>query len=73
MCSRPDFEGEEQELDEHLLSLFHRWKGYAELWAGLEGVSEADFIESFCSDMRNRLPELLRQEAKELEGSTGDP
>jgi hypothetical protein len=68
MCNRPDFEGEEQALDERLLSLFHRWKGYTELWVGPEGVPRADLVECFCRDMGDRLPELLHREKKALDG-----
>ena len=73
MCNRPDFEGEELELDQRLVSLFRYWKAYTEFWVELETVSDADLVTAFCDDVRNRLPELLRQEKEEVQEGTGGP
>jgi len=59
MCNRPDFEAEDQELDQRLLSLFHSWKKCQEFWLEPEEIQQTDFIELFCCEIRNWLPKLL--------------
>ena len=62
MCNRPDFEAEEQELDQQLVSLFQRWKAYGDFWLDTDDRPFTDCIEEFCHDVRERLPELLQEE-----------
>ena len=73
MCSRPDFEAEEQALDEQLLSLFHCWQAYGDFWLDTHDRPPTECIEEFFRDARDRLPELLAREEKELRECAGDP
>jgi hypothetical protein len=71
MCSRPDFESEEQELDRRLLSLFREWKAYGEFWGATEDTPEIDYIDIFCREVQSRLSELLRSARERTEAGPG--
>jgi len=59
MCSRPNFEEEEQALDEAMIDTFDRWKADVLFWMGEDELKGVDCVEWFCDDVRSRLSDLL--------------
>jgi len=56
MCSRPDFEGKEKEMDDKLVSLFQAYCRWLETW--VPNLSIGEKIDCFKTDMGDRLEAL---------------
>lgn len=60
MWQRPDFEVDADELDRTLLAAFGQWEGLTRLFLAEDEMKQLDFVEEFCSHVRNRLRELAQ-------------
>jgi hypothetical protein len=60
MCINRQSEDMEEEaaIDEGLLALWSKWKLYVSLYLSDKDMANVDWIESFCSDMRENLKRL---------------
>jgi len=61
MCNRPDFEGEEAELDQELVALMRHWRRYSLMWVEAEDLDGPAWVEQFIQDMQRRAEELREQ------------
>lgn len=73
MCNRPDFEAEEQALDDKLLVLFRSWQAYRDIWPDADDRLLSERIEEFLQYAHDRLPQLLAEEQSKPEQNTDGP
>lgn len=65
MCNMPDTEVNLMELDESLLSLFRQWKCFMCEGIDTECYEDMNLVETFCTEMSNRLRYLEKEGALE--------
>jgi hypothetical protein len=65
MCSRPNYEELDEELDELLTKLYDTWSNHLELLSGDEvDINDKETINLFSDAIRDRLTTLFAQEEK---------
>jgi len=64
MCVNRNLEDMEEEaaIDRSLLALLGQWKRYVSLYLSDQDIAKMDLIESFCTDMRNSLIRLKKED-----------
>ena len=71
MCNRPDFEGEEAELDQELVALMKHWRQYSLMWVEAAELDGPAWVEHFIQDIQRRAA-ALRERAEFPSPSAGD-